>query len=54
MSGIYSKTIVSTILADLISKVKDESEKLVAKAKHQGDSVSEKTAGWKAEGLEKN
>ena len=50
MSGIYSKTIVSTILADLISKVKDESEKLVAKAKHQGDSVSEKQQDGKLKG----
>ena len=50
-----AKTIVSKILANLISKVIDESENLVAKAKHRGDSVSEKQlSGWKAERLEKN
>ena len=39
-----AKTIVSKILAGLISKAIDDSEKLMAKAKHRGDSVPEKTA----------
>ena len=47
-----AKTIVSKILADLISKVIDKSEKSVAKAKHRGAVVSEKQLlGWKAERL---
>ena len=49
-----AKSIVSKILADLVSKDIDESEKSVAKAKLGGDSVSEKQlSGWKAKQLEK-
>ena len=41
-----ANTIISKILADLISKVIDESEKSVAKAKHQGDLKFLKNSCW--------